>query len=202
MELNGTDPYTWRRLVRRVRLGPSVKLVASMLADYANVDGTSVRPGNDRLVAVTELSDATVRRALKKLRELGLIERVFAGSRTGRKGLADVYRLTYPDELDAYGELLPPDELPPAPVAVTGDTAGTPVTVTGDDVDKPVDNPGTPVAVTADPDPDPPGTPVTDDQPPVTDDRNTGHQYRPPNQAPNQYTPTNKHSGCPDVVAE
>jgi hypothetical protein len=195
VELQGTDPYTWRRLIRRVRLGPSAKLVACMLADYANPDGTSVRPGNDRLAAVSELSDKTVRRSLVMLREMGLIERVFAGSKMGRRGLADEYRLTYPLDLTVSAELLPPDELPGSPVLLTGDTAP-----------NPVDNPGSPVTSTGDPEPpgpvDNPGTPVTDAGTPVTSSRNTGHGDRPPNQAPNQLTPTNKPSGRADHVAE
>jgi DNA-binding transcriptional ArsR family regulator len=194
MTLQGADPFTWRRVMRRARLGSSVKLVACILADYANPDGTSVRPGNLRLTATTELGDKTVRRALEKLRELGLIERVFEGSKMGRRGLADEYRLTIPDDLMGRVRMLGPDEqeiedaatLPTGPV----DNPGTPVTVT-------CEQPATPVTVTGDPAQPEPGTPVTGSRTPVTGSRNTGHRDRPPNQAPN-HSPTNKNSGCSD----
>jgi DNA-binding transcriptional ArsR family regulator len=192
MELQGAKPYDWRRTIRRARLGPSVKLVACLLADYASPDGTSIRPGNPRLVAVSELSDKTVRTALSKLRDMGLIERTFAGSRMGRRGLADEYRLTFPIDVGAIGEMLAVEEIEMeqhgTPVVSTGDQHETPVTSTDDAVENPVDN----SAHTAPPDP---GTPVNRDGTPVTDDRNTGTGYRPPNQAPNHL-----HLPTPPVV--
>jgi hypothetical protein len=187
VELQGADPYTWRRIIRRARLGSTATLVAAILADYASPDGRHVRPGNDRLAAETELSDKSIRRAMDKLRDIGLIERVFAGSRMGRRALADEYRLTIPDDLAARVELLEPDTLQTSPVSVTGDPAG-----------DPVDNPETPVTDTGDPAPPDPGTPVTDAGTPVTESRNTGHSDRPPNQAPNHKTPTNKPTGRAD----
>jgi hypothetical protein len=65
--------------------GP-VKGVAFALATYANTDGTSIYPGNERLTAVTCTADKTVRRALAWLREGYLIDRVREGSRGGRGG--------------------------------------------------------------------------------------------------------------------
>lgn len=202
MVLHGTDPYTWRRLVRRVRLGASTKLVAYALADYANPDGTRVRPGNPRLIAVTELSDKTVRRSLSTLRELGLIERVFEGSKMGRRGLADEYRLTYDDQMPTSVEMLPPGEIPEEPVTSTDDPTGTPVTDTGDNSTAPVDNPGTPVTVTGDVAAEDSGTPVNDLRTPVTSSRNTGNCDRPPNHAPNHLSPTNKQDGSSGQRAE
>jgi DNA-binding transcriptional ArsR family regulator len=212
--LHGTDPYTWRRIVRRVKLGPSVKLVALTLSDYANPDGTSIRPGNERLSAVTELSDKTIRRALEKLRGMGLIERVFEGSRYGRRGLADEYRLTFDDDPEYVAEMLPVSELPGSPVLIpertpvtsTGDVDGTPVTMTDGPVENGVDNPppvaegisGTPVTEVR--------TPVTEDGTPVTSSRNTGTGDRPPNQAPKELPthlpPTNKQAGRAELLAE
>lgn len=188
MDVMGADPYTWRRVIRRARLGSSVTLVASILADFANPDGTRIRPGNERLVAATELADKTVRRALERLREAGLIERVFSGSKSGRKGLADEYRLTIPGDLTDRVPMLAPDETP-----------GTPVTVTGGN---PVDKPESPVTDTGDSGPADTGTPVTGDGTPVTDARNTGHHDRPPNQAPTSTTPTNKHDRSPSRLPE
>lgn len=189
MEVQGARPYDWRRMVRRARLGPSVKLVACLLADYASPDGTSIRPGNQRLTVVSELSDKTVRTALSKLRDMGLIERTFAGSKLGRRGLADEYRLTFPVDVEIVGDLLPPEEVEPdaRPEA--------PVTTTGDSPSEPVENPVDDDTRTA---PADPGTPVNDDGTPVTDDRNTGTGYRPPTQAPNQEHQTNKTSGSGD----
>lgn len=181
MTLRPVDPFEWRRIVRRCRLGATTKHVASVLADYANPDGTRVRPGNERLVAVTELGEKTVRRGLDKLRSVGLILRVFEGSKQGRRGLADEYRLTVPDNLSERVEMLAPDER--TSVRVTGDEPSEPV-------DEPVDNDESPVTPTGDEDlydvehrSHDPGTPVTESE-------NTGQGDRPPNHAPTN-TPTN-----------
>ncbi|TDD54549.1 hypothetical protein E1286_04990 [Nonomuraea terrae] len=181
MTLRPVDPFEWRRIVRRCRLGATTKHVASVLADYASPDGSDVRPGNDRLVAVTELGEKTVRRALDKLRTVGLILRVFEGSKQGRRALADEYRLTVPDDLSDRVEMLGPDER--APVKVTGDKPSNPV-------DNPVDNAETPVTETADPDLYDVEHRSLETGTPVTESRNTGHGDRPPNQAPTN-TPTN-----------
>lgn len=188
MQLNGADPYAWRRIVRRARLGSSVKLVAYALADYANPDGTRIHPGNERLVAVTELGDKTVRRALSALRDYGLIDRVVEGSKAGRRAIADEYRLTFPDDLMDRVPMLPPDEKPGSPVTVT--------------CDEPVDNAGSPVTVTGHKSPDEPGTPVNDLRSPVTDTRNTGHGDRPPNHAPNHLSPNQLDNNFSDQQPE
>jgi len=208
--LTGSDPYGWLRLIRRARLGSSVKLVAFVLASYANPDGTSVRPGNPRLVAVTELSDKTVRTSLAKLRSLGLLERVREGSKCGRKKLADEYRLTIPDNAIEVLELLPVKELPGE--LETLPEASSPVTTTGDEAPEPVDNSASPVTSTGDEPPEEPpepkntgnqyrGSPGT----PVTGSKNTGNGYRPPTQRPTQVKqerPTNKHDTSQDHGAE
>lgn len=178
IHLSPIDPYSWTRLVRRARLGSSAtKLVALTLADYASPDGSNVRPGNERLAAVTELGEKSVRRALEALRVLGLIERVFEGSKAGRRGLADVYRLTVPDDLGERVEMLAPDEKTPDTVTgVTGladpSEPVSPDTMTGDwaaaDTEHRSSETGSP----------------------VTDDRNTGHHDRPPTSTPTK-TPTN-----------
>ncbi len=99
--------------------GPT-KYVGLTLATYANADGTSIYPGNERLAAVTCQGDKTVRRALAWLRGGYLIERVREGSRGGRGGFADEYRLTLPSDLLTRHTLLDPDE---RPVTQTGDKA-------------------------------------------------------------------------------
>jgi hypothetical protein len=132
---------------------PSVKCVAFALATYANQDGSSIFPGNERLTAVTCQGDKTVRRALDWLRSGYLIDRVREGSRGGRRGLADEYRLTIPSDLLTRHVLLDPNE--------------TPVTATGGRQEHRSLSPR---------------TPVTEDGTPVTESRITGHGDRTPTQ--------------------
>jgi hypothetical protein len=116
-EIHGSARYEWERIVRRVVMPGPTKCVAFALATYANADGTSIFPGNERLAAVTCQGDKTVRRALDWLRGGYLIERVREGSRGGRRGLADEYRLVLPSDLLTRHELLDPNE---SPVPQTG----------------------------------------------------------------------------------
>jgi hypothetical protein len=99
--------------------GPT-KGVAFALATYANQDGTSIFPGNERLAAVTCQGDKTVRRALDWLRAGYLIERTRKGSSLGRKALADEYRLVIPSDLLTRHTVLDPDETPVRQTAVRG----------------------------------------------------------------------------------
>jgi hypothetical protein len=109
--VSDVDRYEWERLVRRVRLGAPTKSVAAHLAQYADRDGTRVRPGVARLVAVTELSERSVHAALKKLRHFGLIEQVNKGGRAGDgRAYATVYRLTIPANVLSLPGVLGPDE--------------------------------------------------------------------------------------------
>jgi len=55
-----------------------------------------------------------VRYALEQLRGVGLVARVFLGGSAGRRGLADEYRLTVPDDWLDELEALSPDERTPA----------------------------------------------------------------------------------------
>ncbi len=162
-EVNGSARYEWERIVRRVVMPPPAKSVAFALATYGNQDGTSIYPGNERLAAVTCQSDKTVRRALSWLRAGYLIERVREGSRGGRGGFADEYRLTIPSDLLTRHTLLSPDE---SPVPPTGDNA--PAT-TEHRSHRPV-------------------APVTQSGSPVTQSPNTG----PSDRTPTQYQPLPK----------
>lgn len=83
----------WTNLVRRARLGSHTTAVALTLATYADADGSRVYPGIARLSYDIELSYTTVKRALAKLREAGLIRKV------GRHGDADTYRLIFAEDL-------------------------------------------------------------------------------------------------------
>lgn len=110
--MSGADRYEWERLVRRVRLGAPAKSVAAHLAQYADRDGTRVYPGATRLALVTELSERSVRGALKKLRERGWIERVEKGGHRGNQAFTDVYRLAIPMDAQQQTEMVDLDENP------------------------------------------------------------------------------------------
>lgn len=83
----------WTNLVRRARLGTHATAVALTLATYADADGSRVYPGIARVSFDVELSYTTVKRALSKLRETGLIRKV------GRHGDADAYRLIFAEDV-------------------------------------------------------------------------------------------------------
>lgn len=111
--MSGVDRYEWERLVRRVKLGAPAKSVAAHLAQYADRDGTRVYPGATRLAVVTELSERSVRGALKKLRERGWIERVEKGGHRGNQAFTDVYRLAIPVDVLQQAEMVDVDENTP-----------------------------------------------------------------------------------------
>lgn len=94
---NGARVNDWLGVVRRARLGKSAKLVALMIATYANPDGTHVFPGIARLAVQCELDYRTVRRALALLRDQGLVEVSQRGAR--RSGKSDEYRLILAEDL-------------------------------------------------------------------------------------------------------
>lgn len=75
------------------------KHVALNAATYADAKGCGVYPGIARTIDDTGLSSATVRRAFVYLRAVGLLVRVVEGSRVGRRGVADEYRLAIPDDV-------------------------------------------------------------------------------------------------------
>ncbi len=88
--------YRFERAVLDSDLPATNKLVALALATYSNKDGMNAWPGNDNLSRDASVSDKTVRRALARLREVGLIERTYHGSTAGRRGRADEYQLRTP----------------------------------------------------------------------------------------------------------
>lgn len=106
-ELMPCDSFEWQRIVRRIKMQTTTKLVALVMSTYANADGSHIVVGVVRLMAVTDTSKATVIRHLEFLREMGLIKRVKQGNR--HTGDSDEYRLTVPsDVLDL--PMLGPDE--------------------------------------------------------------------------------------------
>jgi hypothetical protein len=165
--------FEWERVIRAVVLPATVKHVALNLATYADADGTRVFPGNEAIASDTGLSDKTVRRALERLRDVGLIVRVVSGQRMGRRGVADGYELAIPADLLER-------------VLLVSQQGRTPVTVTGD-------SDGTPVTVTADPEPNTghtfPEHRSDVPQPPVTRSGNTGHCDRSPVHDHHMYQP-------------
>lgn len=94
-----TKSYEWINTWRYVIVQPSVKAVGLAAATYANKDGTSVRPGVQRLMAVTGYSNRAVVDALTALRWLGFLWRYKPGVRTPEGGRADEYWLVLPRDL-------------------------------------------------------------------------------------------------------
>lgn len=86
----------WVSVVRRARLGRTVKAVAFALALYANSDGRKVYPGIARLAVECELGPKVIKQSLKALRDAGLIEVVHAASRPGE---SSEYRLMFAEDL-------------------------------------------------------------------------------------------------------
>jgi hypothetical protein len=105
-------PNDWLKIWIRVRAHPSVKLVGTIAAAYfANYDdGAGIYPGTVKLAATCgEMSERTVKQALAQIRGWGLMWRYVEGSRHGRRGLADAYRLTIPADVLARVPMLTPD---------------------------------------------------------------------------------------------
>lgn len=98
-----------------MRAHTSVKAVGFACAYFANYgDGAEIRPGTVMLAAVCgEMSDRTAKLALVRIRDWGLIWRYVEGSKHGRRGMADVYRLTIPDDvLGRIPMLTPGNQVP------------------------------------------------------------------------------------------
>jgi hypothetical protein len=91
--------YEWERVIKALPLSSTTKHVALNAATYADGKGAGIFPGNERTVSDTGLSLATVKRTYKLLRDVGLLVRVVEGSRMGRRGVADEYRLAIPDDV-------------------------------------------------------------------------------------------------------
>lgn len=104
----GATVYTWCEIIRRARMNQGTKLVALLLASYANPDGTKIFPGAARLAADSGLDVRTVKRAMGALRSSGLIETAHRGNR--RRGQSDVYRLILAEDLLDRLDLRDPDE--------------------------------------------------------------------------------------------
>lgn len=200
--LEPIDPLTWRTIVARCLLGSTVKLVAYTLANYASSNGADVRPGEKLLAKDTELGERTVRDALARLREVGLIHRTFEASTTGLRNMADEHRLTFPEDLEDRVAMWDPkrqrvtkggaEQTAPAP-RKRKKRVDPPATPAGG---LPVDNSLPPAGVaggTPSENPlkadTPGGLPASNHrqlitEPPATDNRTTGRSCRPPSHRP------------------
>lgn len=101
-----TTVRQWTEVVRRARIGKSVKAVALMMASYADANGTRIFPGLAVLAVATEMNYNTVSSAVSKLQKCGLIERLKT-SHQGRRH-ADEYRLVLAADVVDRVEILDP----------------------------------------------------------------------------------------------
>ncbi|MBG0560704.1 hypothetical protein [Actinoplanes aureus] len=97
----------WTDVLARIRFGTvkvagrniagsRIKLVAARLADYADSDGSRVRPGLPRIAVDCEIDYSSAKRAVQYLTKVGLLRLVRAGARPGH---ADEYQLAIPVSL-------------------------------------------------------------------------------------------------------
>jgi hypothetical protein len=108
MLLQPCGRFEWERIVRRCVIHPTTKLVAFVMAQYARSNGTSIRPGTKVVAAVCTMTERNAERHLRKLRELGLIEKTTGGGGPNRRAAS--YRLTIPEDLLDRVEMLDPGE--------------------------------------------------------------------------------------------
>lgn len=148
---NGTETaagrYEWERVLRRIVMPWEIKGFGLLLSTYADRDGTRVRPGEKRLIAVTGKSESTVRRWTKWYSDRGLLTLTVRGG--GRKGTGktNTYRLSLPTDLLDRFQVLSEDDRPVYLASVPTDES--PVTQkTGQSQESPV------VQVTGDSDED------------------------------------------------
>lgn len=147
--------FEWERIVRRLQLPMRLKFTATMIATYADADGSRVRPGVEVLAAVTAQGASTVRKHLTALQEYGLLELVSRGGGRAGRGKATQYRLTIPVDLLERVPMLPLGErrlsaVPDSPLAPgsaeSDDATESPLPQeSGQTEQSPVDNQPTPV---------------------------------------------------------
>ncbi len=98
----------WVNIVRRARLGRTVKLIALTLVTYADPDGTRVHPGVARLAVDCEVTYNVVKASLARLRDVGLIRLV---QQAARRGDSDLYHLVVREDLLEHVTVLSPAEV-------------------------------------------------------------------------------------------
>ncbi|MGH3745792.1 MAG: winged helix-turn-helix domain-containing protein [Micromonosporaceae bacterium] len=108
MQLEPAGRFEWERALEQVDLPRHLKATAYRLPMYGSSDGTNIHPGESRLATALGLTKRTVRRHLRELRALGVVERVAEGGGNQFGKWADDYRLTLPDDLlERFGSRLP-----------------------------------------------------------------------------------------------
>lgn len=114
---NWVGRFEWERLIRQCRLGffegktkdprrwvshASVQHVALMLATFADMDGTRIKPSVAMVARVCEMDERTVRTCIHRLRGLELLTQVRPARSPGRgggEGKPAVYRMSVPADL-------------------------------------------------------------------------------------------------------
>lgn len=117
--LTAVDPREWTRVWLRVISTTSVKSVGFACAAFADYEtGAEIHPGIPLLMKVcggrgdAPMGNKTVGEALELIRDWGLLWRYLEGSKNGRNGNSDVYRLTFPDDVLTRVPMLGPDWKP------------------------------------------------------------------------------------------
>jgi DNA-binding transcriptional ArsR family regulator len=104
----GATVNEWVSIVRRARMHPTTKLVALLVASYADPDGTNIYPGVAKLAVQSRQSYRTVQRELQLLRKAGLVA---VTKRQGeRRGWRAGYQLTIAPGLLQRLDVLTPDQ--------------------------------------------------------------------------------------------
>jgi Helix-turn-helix domain len=99
----------WTDLIRRARLGRTVKGVALLIATYADSDGTRVYPGVARIAVEAEVDYKTAQRSVAELVKAGLL--TIVRGHTGRRGQSTEYRLSIDENAMTPTTVLTPDGL-------------------------------------------------------------------------------------------
>jgi hypothetical protein len=98
------------RVWARVIAPASVKVVGAFCAHFADYDtGAEIRPGTELLAKTCGMTPRTVIMSLSQMRDWELIWRYSEGRKQGRRGMADIYRLTIPADIFGRVPLLSPD---------------------------------------------------------------------------------------------
>lgn len=108
--LIAADPREWMRVWSRVIAPPSIKCAGAFCAYFADYEtGAEIRPGTELLAKTCGMTGRTVIGALAQIREWDLIWRYSEGKKQGRRGMADVYRLTIPADIFGRVPMLDPE---------------------------------------------------------------------------------------------
>lgn len=120
--------FEWERILRRLVVGTTERTITwdlkgfgLLLATYADLDGSHVRPGPLALAAATGLSARTMRRWMTALADqYGLLILVRRGGGRGKRGRVSEYRLALPVDLLDRFDLLTPEDTPDTPATPDG----------------------------------------------------------------------------------